>query len=73
MSRELKTTKRNIQKILASIYDPLGIVSPLTARLKTIFQSFCRDKIEWDVIVKGKIKFKWKELLRNHEELSLHT
>ena len=36
MSRELETTKRNTLKISALIYDPL-IVSPVTARLKTIF------------------------------------
>ena len=71
MSRELQTTKRNILKILASIYDPLGIVSPITARLKRSFQILCRDKIEWDVIVNGKIEFKWKVLLRNLVELSL--
>ena len=46
MSRELDTTKRNILKISASIYDPLYIVLPIKVRLKTIFQSFCRDKIE---------------------------
>ena len=71
MSRELETTKRNILKISASVYDPLGIVSLATARLKTIFQILCRDKMEWDVIVTGEIEFKWKELLRNLEELSL--
>ena len=46
MSRELETTKRNIFKISASIYDPLGIVSPITDKLKTIFQILCGDKIE---------------------------
>ena len=60
MSRELETTKRNIFKISASIYDPFGIVSPITARLKTIFQILCRDKMGWDVILNGEIEFKWK-------------
>ena len=47
------------------------IASPITARFETIFQNFCKDKMEWDVIVNGEIEFKWKELLRNLEELSL--
>lgn len=30
--------KRNILSVSASIFDPLGLVSPRTAKLKTIFQ-----------------------------------
>ena len=44
MSRKLETTKRNIFKISLSIYDPLGIVSPVTA-LKQFFK-FCVE-IKW--------------------------
>ena len=71
MSSELETTKKNILKTSASVYDPLRIISPITARLKTIFETLCRDKMEWGVIVNGEIKFKWKEILRNLVELNL--
>ena len=31
-------TKRNILSLSASLYDPLGIITPITAQLKTMFQ-----------------------------------
>ena len=40
----MKLTKRNILSVSASIYDPLGLISPITARVKTIFQILCKDK-----------------------------
>ena len=35
---ELPTTKRNVLKIIASIYDPIGIVSPVVVLFKILFQ-----------------------------------
>ena len=32
----------------ASFHDPLGLISLVTARVKTIFQLLCKDKLEWD-------------------------
>ena len=34
-------TKRNLLSVSASIFDPLGFVSPITAKIKTIFQMLC--------------------------------
>ena len=36
---ELPMTKRNILKIIASIYDPIDIISPVVALLKILFQN----------------------------------
>ena len=36
---ELPMTKRNILKIIASIYDPIGIISPVVALFKILFQN----------------------------------
>ena len=38
LARSLESTKGNVLKISASLYDPLGLNSPVTARVKTIFQ-----------------------------------
>ena len=48
LARSLKITKRNALKISASFHDPLGLISLVTARVKTIFQLLCKDKLEWD-------------------------
>ena len=48
LARSLETTKRSVLKISSSFYDPLGLISPVTARGKTIFQLLCKDKLDWD-------------------------
>ena len=48
LARSLKITKRNVLKISASFHDPLGLISLVIARVKTIFQLLCKDKLDWD-------------------------
>ncbi|KAK7884419.1 hypothetical protein WMY93_027542 [Mugilogobius chulae] len=44
-------TRRNILSLVSSVYDPLGILSPVTLQAKKILQELCRRKIGWDVII----------------------
>ena len=46
--KDLKVTKRNIFKVVAKIYDPLGILSPLTIVMKILFQQISLVKFDWD-------------------------
>ena len=41
-------TKRAILKFLASIYDPLGIASPVTLLGKFLYREACDLKVNWD-------------------------
>ena len=41
-------TKRGVLLTLASIYDPLGIVSPITLQGKLLFRELCDRGITWD-------------------------
>ena len=43
-----KITKRTVLSLLTSLYDPLGLVSPVSIRVKIISQEACRRKISWD-------------------------
>ena len=43
-----KTTKRGTLQKLAKIYDPLGLVSPITLQCKLIYLQICLKKIGWD-------------------------
>ena len=47
----MEQTKRNLLSVSASIYDPLGLIAPITARIKTIFQILCKDKLNRDDII----------------------
>ena len=44
-------------------YDPLGLLSPITAKLKIIFQLLCKDKFEWDAKIPSDIESVWNDLL----------
>ena len=61
--REMELTKRSILSLSAAVYDPLGVVSPITARVKTIFQLICKEKGGWDEKVSLLISKMWFEFL----------
>ncbi|XP_065650968.1 uncharacterized protein LOC136079173 [Hydra vulgaris] len=69
-AKAIKTTKRNIFKMAASFFDPLGFITLITSRGKTIFQMICKDKSEWDEILAGIIELAWIEFLKDLELLS---
>lgn len=39
---------KNIYKILASQYDPIGFLTPFTTRAKVLVQQLWDEKREWD-------------------------
>ena len=41
-------TKRGMPKFLASIYDPVGIISPVTLWTKNMYRDECNLKLSWD-------------------------
>ena len=59
----MKRTKRNLLSVSASIFDPLGLIAPITARIKTIFQLLCKDKLNWDDIIPPDIALVWDKFL----------
>ena len=46
---ETSVTKRELLRNLARIYDPLGLVSPVTLKGKHIYREACKQKVPWDV------------------------
>ena len=47
----------------ASIFDPLGVLAPITAKLKSLFQLLCMDKLDWDDLIPKKIEEIWNKLV----------
>ena len=47
-AKGLTATKRNLLSLLASLFDPLGIVSPVKVSMKVLFQEICNSKFDWD-------------------------
>ena len=58
-----KITKRTILKVLASIYDPMGMIQPLVVTLKLLFQGLCSSGIGWDDVIGEEVKKKFHEVI----------
>ena len=61
----LEPTKRNVLSLLASLFDPLGLISPVTVSMKILFQEICSSKLDWDETLTGEIKGKWVKWVKD--------
>ncbi len=67
--KPVDTTKREILRFLASIYDPLGIVSPVTLVGKMIFRDVCDRHLAWDEKISDNIGQQWLRFLNRLPEM----
>ena len=63
MAGTLPVTKRTMLKIIASIYDLFGWISPIVIPMKVLFQALCRCKQEWDAPLETDLKRKFENWL----------
>ena len=61
-------SRRGILSTISSVYNPLGIVSPVILVKKQILQDLCRRNVDWDDPVPEEILPRWE---RWHTELPL--
>ena len=52
-AREMKLTKRNLLSLLAGLFDPLGIISPMIVCMKILLQNLCCENRGWDEELEG--------------------
>ena len=45
-AKDLPPTKRNVLKIIASFYDPLGLLQPIVSTMKTLLQDVHKDNVQ---------------------------
>ncbi|XP_053391450.1 uncharacterized protein LOC128554226 [Mercenaria mercenaria] len=55
-------TKRTILKFSSQIYDPLGLLSPVTVRAKILLQELWKSKYDWDIFLPEVIRDRWNQL-----------
>ena len=56
---------------MAKVYDPLGLLSPITTVLKILFQAIFKDNsITWDDVLEDETAKSWKSALTNMKETS---
>ncbi|GFX44580.1 integrase catalytic domain-containing protein [Trichonephila clavipes] len=54
-----ENTKRFMLQTIGKLFDPLGLLSPFTIRIKCLIQELWIKKITWDEILPPKLKEKW--------------
>ncbi|KAF8777064.1 hypothetical protein HNY73_013989 [Argiope bruennichi] len=59
-----KITKRSLLQAIGKIFDPLGLLTPFTIRVKCLIQELWEKKITWDEILPPKIVERWLEWCR---------
>ena len=68
-SKTLPVTKRNVLKVLAMFYDPIGFLQPILIKLKVLFQQICKNKFNWDEEISSDLKKNWERILNNLETI----
>lgn len=63
-------SKRTVLKQVASIYDPLGLFSPVTLRGKLFLQTLWNKNMSWDEHLSVQDKTQWDEINKDLAELS---
>lgn len=55
-------TKRKLLSLISSVFDPLGLLSPITIKGKLLMQRAWLEKLEWDTTLPNEYEIEWDEL-----------
>ena len=59
----LEPTKRRVVGTATRVYDPMGILSPITIQFKLFFQCLCSAKLDWDDQLTDELLDQWRRLV----------
>ena len=60
-----ESTKREVLRTLARVFDPLGIAAPILLTGKNIFHGICDRKMPWDKVLPYDLKKTWEKWLQS--------
>jgi len=69
----LMPTKRNILTLIASFYDPMGLMSPIIAQMKILPQDICKADYHWDAERDSELKTRWMKLTSELGQVNCHS
>jgi len=63
-------TKRQLLSQLASVFDPIGFLAPLTVRAKLMFQSLWKTNVDWDDEIPAGLQSDWSSYTDDLQKLN---
>ncbi|XP_049887000.1 uncharacterized protein LOC126381584 [Pectinophora gossypiella] len=69
----LANTKREVLKVIASVYDPCGFSAPQMLPAKIFIQELWKQKIKWDTPFNDEFRNKWIQICSCLDEIKLLT
>ena len=63
-------TKRSILSIIASIFDPLGLINPCIVKAKVLLQQLWQFKLGWDESIPECALEEWLDFLKNINDIN---
>lgn len=60
-----ETTKRTILQQTSRVYDPLGMLTPVTVRAKIIIQDLWKKKLDWDTPLPPEVRDQWMNIAQD--------
>ncbi|XP_039292957.1 uncharacterized protein LOC120353413 isoform X3 [Nilaparvata lugens] len=70
ISEKTSFTKREFLSVIASTFDPLGIISPIIILPKILFQNLWLAKIDWDDSLPNDMLLKWLQIIQELSKIS---
>ncbi|XP_006812926.1 uncharacterized protein LOC102804955 [Saccoglossus kowalevskii] len=64
------TTKREVVSFAASLYDPLGLLSPVHVRAKLFIQSLWKLNLHWDTPISDELNTNWTNIAHDLREVT---
>ena len=64
-----KPTKRIILRSLATLFDPLGLISPIGVQARVLFQNHCVGKVDWDDRIPREKEEEWNEWITGLDQV----
>ena len=64
------STKRRVLATTASIFEPLGLLSPAVTAYKIFLQKLWQDSLQWDELLPAHLQQEWNQLLQTIPKLS---
>ena len=65
-----RITKRLLLRAVASVFDPLGILSPIVVTLKILFQHVCKGLKDWDETLDLVNQERWDKFLHEVKDFT---